>query len=76
MQRDELKKTREEFELSNKTLLKQQFENTFFNMIKLNHNILKDLKLEKNEKVFSGRYVFEQQYEQLKRYINLLIVKK
>ncbi|MFT0826484.1 hypothetical protein VSK92_19030 [Bacillus swezeyi] len=59
-------------------------------MINLHHNILKDLKLEKNEKVFSGRYVFEQQYEQLKRlycnvikqdflmrqYINLLIVKK
>lgn len=59
-------------------------------MINLHHNILKDLKLEKNEKVFSGRYVFEQQYEQLKRlynnvikqdflmrqFINLLIVKK
>lgn len=73
MQKDELKKTREEFELSNKTLLKQQFENTFFNMINLHHNILKDLKLEKNEKVFSGRYVFEQQYEQLKRLYNNVI---
>lgn len=73
MQRDELKRTREEFELSNQTLLKQQFENTFFNMINLHHNILKDLKLERKETVFAGRYVFEQQYKQLKQIYNSII---
>ncbi|MER0467198.1 putative phage abortive infection protein [Bacillus cabrialesii subsp. cabrialesii] len=65
MQRIEIKRTRKEFELSNQTLLKQQFENTFFNMINLHHNILKDLIKEVDGKVITGRNVIKVLYSEL-----------
>lgn len=65
MQQEELQKTREEFELTNDTLIKQQFENTFFNMINLHHNILKDLIKEVDGKVITGRNVIKVLYSEL-----------
>ncbi|MBL4974829.1 putative phage abortive infection protein [Bacillus halotolerans] len=41
MQRKELEQTRNEFVQTNKTLIKQQFDNTFFNMINLHNEIVR-----------------------------------
>lgn len=53
LQREELKQTREElegqkkeFQIQNKTLKRQQFENTFFNMLKTQENIVSNIKLD------------------------------
>lgn len=43
LQREELEKTREEYKVTNATMRKQQFDSTFFNMINLHHNILKEI---------------------------------
>ncbi|WP_433581572.1 putative phage abortive infection protein [Paenibacillus amylolyticus] len=43
LQREEVKKTREEYEVTNATMKRQQFDSTFFNMINLHHNILKEI---------------------------------
>ncbi len=40
LQRQELKDTREEFHIQNATLRSQRFENTFFNMLSLHHDIV------------------------------------
>lgn len=42
-QRNELKETRKEFKIQNKTLKIQRFENTFFNLLNLHHQIVKDI---------------------------------
>lgn len=42
-QREELKETREEFIIQNKTLKLQRFENTFFNLLQLHHQIVSDI---------------------------------
>ncbi|MCY8749018.1 hypothetical protein MOD54_12425 [Bacillus spizizenii] len=73
MQRTELKRTREEFELSNKTLKKQQFETTFFNMINLQHNILKEMKILDGDNIFTGRDAIEAILKTLKMNIINLI---
>lgn len=39
-QRDELRETRQEFETQNETLKLQRFENTFFNILNLHHQIV------------------------------------
>jgi hypothetical protein len=39
-QREELKETRKEFETQNETLKLQRFENTFFNLLNLHHQIV------------------------------------
>jgi len=46
LQREEVQKTRKEFEITNTTMKKQQFDSTFFNMINLHHNILKEIKID------------------------------
>ncbi|MBT9250399.1 putative phage abortive infection protein [Bacillus halotolerans] len=66
MQRTELKRTRKEFELSNKTLKKQQFETTFFNMINLQHNILKEIKILDGDNIFTGRDAIEAIFKDIK----------
>lgn len=43
MQGKELRETRTEFETTNTTLIKQQFDNTFFNMINLHNDIVRTL---------------------------------
>lgn len=50
-QREELRETRKEFEIQNKTLTTQRFENTFFNLLSLHHQIIEgidfDIQIEK-----------------------------
>ncbi|ETT37038.1 hypothetical protein C161_11033 [Paenibacillus sp. FSL R5-192] len=43
LQRAELKATTAEYKITNATMRKQQFDSTFFNMINLHHNILKEI---------------------------------
>ncbi|MEO2212138.1 putative phage abortive infection protein [Paenibacillus amylolyticus] len=43
LQREELEKTRDEYKVTNETMRRQQFDSTFFNMINLHHNILKEI---------------------------------
>lgn len=52
-QREELRETREEFKTQNRTLKLQRFENTFFNLLSLHHQIVDsiDLDIEKERKV-------------------------
>lgn len=50
MQREELKAQRDEFLAQNKTLKLQRFENTFFNMMELQQNIVNDLYTEEEKK--------------------------
>ncbi|MFJ3386640.1 hypothetical protein [Lysinibacillus sp. NPDC086135] len=45
MTRDELAKANEQYRISNDTMLKQQFETTFFNMINMHNNLVKGLTL-------------------------------
>ncbi len=45
-QRDELRATRLEFEIQNKTLKNQRFENTFFNLLSLHHQIVDSIDFE------------------------------
>lgn len=54
LQRQELKAQREEFTQQNKTLKLQRFENTFFNMMQLQQQIVNDLyiKLSSREKIY------------------------
>ncbi len=51
-QRQELTETRKEFTIQNKTLRLQRFENTFFNLLSLHHQIVDsiDLDIEKEKK--------------------------
>lgn len=69
LQREELKETRKEYHITNQTMKKQQFETTFFNMINLHHNILKEI----TEEGLVGRSVIQNAYEDLKRAYNTKI---
>lgn len=62
LQRIEIKKTREEYEITNTTMKKQQFDSTFFNMINLHHNILSEISYNENR----GRDAIKLIYEELK----------
>ncbi|MED4649915.1 putative phage abortive infection protein [Bacillus subtilis] len=57
MQGKELRETRTEFETTNKTLIKQQFDNTFFNMINLHNEIVKGLKIADYEGKYALSYL-------------------
>lgn len=52
LQRKEIKAQREEFEQQNRTLALQRFENTFFNMMELQQQIVNDLSVQTNRKVY------------------------
>ncbi|MCD8426006.1 putative phage abortive infection protein [Tenacibaculum dicentrarchi] len=56
LQRKELKNTRKEFTIQNKTLRLQRFENTFFNLLSLHHQIVDsiDLDIQKKKKIDGG----------------------
>ena len=58
--REELRGQKEQFEIQNKTLKRQQFENTFFNMLKTQENIVSNLEtgIEGESNYRSGRRVF------------------
>ncbi|WP_372520982.1 putative phage abortive infection protein [Candidatus Ruminimicrobiellum ovillum] len=68
--RDELRGQKEQFEIQNKTLKRQQFENTFFNMLKTQENIVSNLEIGHqthiNSFYYSGRRTFEQLFYNLR----------
>lgn len=47
LQRNELKETRQEFIIQNKTLKAQRFDSTFFNMLSLHNQIINDIDYDK-----------------------------
>lgn len=57
-QRDELKETREEFIIQNKTLKNQRFENTFFNLISIHNQIVNDIDYDKRTRDRDGSYIY------------------
>jgi len=72
-QREELKATRKEFVIQNKTLKAQRFENTFFGLINLHNQIVSDMDYKRGdgftmpEELLSGRDVFHGAYLELRR---------
>jgi len=71
-QRDELKATRTEFVIQNKTLKTQRFESTFFGLVNLHNQIVNDIDFKRGdghfvpEEILSGRDVFQQAYLELR----------
>ncbi|MEM5598392.1 hypothetical protein AAHB53_22520 [Niallia circulans] len=72
LQRKELKATRNEYEITNATMKKQQFESTFFNMINLQQNILKEIQIDG----IYGRDAIKELYNSLEKYYNDQFYKK
>ncbi|MCC9024396.1 hypothetical protein [Bacillus nakamurai] len=64
MQRKELEQTRSEFVITNETLIKQQFDNTFFNMINLHNEIVSGLYISDHQ----GKYALSYLNVQIKSY--------
>lgn len=85
LQRDELSETRKEFATQNETLKLQRFENTFFNLLNLHHQIVNAIDYgsyanksfggimkggyERERIVINARDVFKNRYEPLKHQI-------
>lgn len=61
--RKEMSKQREEFEAQNKTLQCQRFENTFFNMLSLQQELVSNICYYYNNNEHRGRDVFEKLYK-------------
>lgn len=60
LQRQELSETREEFKDQNKTMKKQRFENTFFNLLSLHNEIVSSASIDRgNNMYFTSRQVYE-----------------
>jgi len=57
-QRNELRETRKEFIIQNKTLKTQRFENTFFNLLGLHHQIIEGIDYETQIAKQDGRSAF------------------
>ena len=78
--REELKGQREEFEEQNKTMKRQRFENTFFNMLSLQQDIVANISFDEVKTIFdfnahtqeaqrtsyNGRTLFREMYLNLK----------
>lgn len=64
MTREEMVRTRKEFETQNSTLSKQQFENTFFQMINLLTTITEQSKYVRNQYTSTGRDAFKSMLNQ------------
>jgi len=66
--RDEIKKQRMQLEKQNETLSVQKFENTFFNLLRLHHEIVNVLDLRRRMEVIAeGRDCFKTIYEEFYR---------
>lgn len=63
LQRKEVAATRKEYEITNRTMKKQSFDSTFFNMISLHQSILSEINY-RNE---NGRKAIEKLFETLKK---------
>lgn len=78
LQREELTKTRSEFEITNETMKKQAFDSTYFNLISLQKEILSEIKIEKltGREAISHLFlvlqdnIFKNRYTEIKRYID------
>jgi len=82
LQRQELINTRLEFKQQNQTLILQRFENTFFNMLNLHHQIVNNMDLDETSTYYqgmnavkenikiTGRDVFEKKYYELAKELN------
>lgn len=75
LQRQELAETKEEFIQQNQTLRKQRFENTFFNMITLHHNIVEKINIPVGRSDLISRKAIKKVYENFKE-TYLMNVKK
>ncbi|OXS77939.1 putative phage abortive infection protein [Domibacillus enclensis] len=64
--RTELEETRKVHESSHKTMLKQQFESTFFNMLSLHNEIVNSIHYVEAGRVYDGRALFKR----LRDYMN------
>lgn len=74
LQRDELSQTREEFKNQNNTLRLQRFENTFFNLISLHHQIVNSIDFDIYEgKKYNSRSLSEQ--GKLSQELNLITLR-
>lgn len=58
LQREELIKTRAEFQQQNETLKKQRFENTFFSLMDLHNDIIAALRVQRAGSEYTGRECF------------------
>jgi len=67
LQRDEMELTRKEFVTQNDTLKRQQFENTFFNLLSIHHQIVDSIDIgNPNVESFKGRDVFRKKYDEFR----------
>ncbi|MEC5387162.1 putative phage abortive infection protein [Uliginosibacterium sp. H3] len=64
--REELKGQREQMELQAKTLALQQFESTFFSLLRMQGEIVGAMKIWSNGEKIEGRECFEEYYSQLR----------
>lgn len=62
LQKNELSLTRLEFSNQNQTLRIQRFENTFFEMLKLHHEIVNGMEKKYSDQIHRGREVFKIYY--------------
>ncbi|MBN8702740.1 MAG: putative phage abortive infection protein [Bacteroidetes bacterium] len=85
LQRKELRQTRKEFKIQNETLRLQRFENTFFSLLELHHQIVNNiyyytsqnkpglkmaLSSSQESITIKGRDVFEARFDQLFKHLN------
>jgi hypothetical protein len=71
MQRNELERTRKEHEITNRTMLIQRFENTFFNMLSLHNEIIALITYRDNyDNVYEGRRALTYIYNRFYNYYN------
>lgn len=69
-QKEELKLTREEFIEQNMTLSRQRFENTFFHLVSLHHEIVNSIEGRFFDSTVKGRQYFYNAYRRFKRDYN------
>lgn len=70
LQRKEVMATRREYEITNLTMKKQQFENTFFNMVTLHHEIVNSIVYNDSYKKLQGRHAIAEIKSSLKNTYN------
>ncbi|OIK03929.1 putative phage abortive infection protein [Bacillus sp. MUM 13] len=66
IQKEEMQATRQEFIEQNKTLSIQRFENTFFQMVNLHHDIINSIVYDRIDNI-SGRASFQHLYDTFKK---------
>ena len=67
LQRNELRDTRREFETQNKTLATQLFENTFFQLLRSHHDIVRALEMGSGDNRAAGRVCFDRLFNDMDR---------